>query len=67
MDKKLEEYGKYRLNLKKQGIGSFIDQNGNTYSTCNECVKSDCINRKSGSGCMIGAVNDDIKNKIKRG
>lgn len=65
-DKKLEEYQKYRYNLKQNEIGSFIDQNGRTYSVCGECVKKDCVSRRSGNGCMIGAVNGDVELKIKR-
>jgi hypothetical protein len=66
-DKILQEYQKYRANLKTQDIGSFIDQNGKTYTVCDECTKKDCKGRRAGGGCMIGVIKADVKLLIKRG
>jgi hypothetical protein len=67
MDKKLKAYQTYRQGLKAQNIGSFIDQNDRTYTTCTECTKASCKGYREGNGCMIGTVKESVAVKIVRG
>lgn len=60
-------YLQYRNNLQEQGIFSFVDQMGNQYTACNECLKTEkeCSARKKGKGCMAGSINPKFEKQIK--
>lgn len=57
-----QAYQLYRNKLLTSGVQSFIDQNGKTFASCNECQK-DC---KNGNGCMQGELTQNILDKIRR-
>lgn len=59
-------YIAYRQKLDAMDIHSFIDQNGNTFTACEDCIKEDCKCRETSIGCMIGEPNAEIAEKIKR-
>lgn len=58
------KYNAYRVKLTRLGIHSYIDFNGNTFTSCKECLKADCPSKSAPNGCMAGELPDDIKKKI---
>lgn len=61
----LKEYNEYRQQLINQGIYSFIDFNGNVYSACIDCKKEKCALRDHVFGCMKGALDKEIFERIR--
>ena len=59
-------YKQYRQKVFAQGIFSYIDFNGNTFTACEECLNADCKSRINGSGCLNGELPESVLSKIAR-
>lgn len=59
-----QAYIKYRQDLRRQNVGSYIDQFGSVFTICRDCVKEDCPIRDFGPGCMRGEPSKEIAEKI---
>ena len=64
LKKNKSDYSRYRNELAKQNIRSFMDQSGRFFAHCSECDKQKCTARVNDLGCMAGIPKKEISSII---